>query len=370
MRFIHMADMHFDTPFTVLNSKAGLGDKRRLEQREVFKKVIEYIKSEKIEFLFIAGDLYEHNYIRKTTIEYINNLFKEIPRTKIFISPGNHDPLLKNSYYNTFNWNKNVYIFNSKIKKYEFDDICIYGYGFEDFYCNNSKCGEIKIENKNKINILITHASLDSSKKIELQYNPIKEKELKDIGFDYVALGHIHKKTIFDNIVYSGSIISFGFDELGEHGILDVELIKNNCEKNKFKINNSENNKNKLNIKFIKLDERIFEEKIINISEINTEEELIEKINQINLENKKMYKIILEGKRKFEVNLKKICKLNERENVIKIKDESDIEYDLNKMTKEKSLRGLFVKEMLERLKEESNECYTALEIGLEALKDE
>ena len=39
-----MADMHFDSPFTVLNTRSNLGEKRRLEQREVFKKIIEYIK--------------------------------------------------------------------------------------------------------------------------------------------------------------------------------------------------------------------------------------------------------------------------------------------------------------------------------------
>ena len=42
MRFIHMADMHFDSPFTVLAQKKGLGNKRRLEQRDIFKKVINY----------------------------------------------------------------------------------------------------------------------------------------------------------------------------------------------------------------------------------------------------------------------------------------------------------------------------------------
>jgi exonuclease SbcD len=118
MRFIHMADMHFDAPFTVLANKKNLGNKRRLEQREVFRKAIEYIKEENIPFLFISGDLYEHNYVKKSTIEYINNLFKEIPNTKIFISPGNHDPFLKDSFYNNFNWNENVHIFNSEIENY------------------------------------------------------------------------------------------------------------------------------------------------------------------------------------------------------------------------------------------------------------
>ena len=98
MKFVHIADMHFDSPFATLSDKGNLGEQRRIEQRKIFKKAIEYIKENKIEYLFISGDLYEHNYIRKSTIEYINNLFKEIENTKIFITPGNHDPFLKKSY--------------------------------------------------------------------------------------------------------------------------------------------------------------------------------------------------------------------------------------------------------------------------------
>lgn len=67
------------------------------------------------------------NILRESTIQYINNLFKEIPNTKIFISPGNHDPYIKNSFYNDFNWNKNVKIFNSKIERCEYENVNIYG---------------------------------------------------------------------------------------------------------------------------------------------------------------------------------------------------------------------------------------------------
>lgn len=110
MKFIHIADMHFDVPFTSLNSREGLGEKRRLEQRKAFKKVIDYIKANNIEYLFIAGDLYEHEYVRISTIDYISKLFNEIPDTKIFITPGNHDPYIKDCYYDTYNFGENVYI--------------------------------------------------------------------------------------------------------------------------------------------------------------------------------------------------------------------------------------------------------------------
>ena len=353
MRFIHIADMHLDRPFTVLSKHEELGDLRRLEQRKILEKIVEHIKTEKIEYLFISGDLYEHEYIRNTTIEFVNNLFKKIPETKIFIAPGNHDPFLKNSYYNNFNWNSNVYIFNEEIKVYEFDNIDIYGFGFNDFYCKDSKVEEINIKNKNKINILITHGELNGSKTAELPYNPLNENKLKQIGFDYVALGHIHKKIINDNIVYPGSSIAFGFDELGDHGMLDVEL-----------------EKNKLNINFIKLDFTEFEEKNINISEINTEEELIEKINTEKLEENKLYKIILIGNKNIEINKNKMLKILNKKNIIKIKDETKIEINLEKINEENNLRGYFIREILNMKNEgiySEEEINKAIEIGLQLL---
>ena len=48
MKFVHIADMHFDSPFATLSDKGNLGEQRRIEQRKIFKKIIEYIKENKI----------------------------------------------------------------------------------------------------------------------------------------------------------------------------------------------------------------------------------------------------------------------------------------------------------------------------------
>ena len=355
MRFIHIADMHFDTPFTVLSNHNNLGDLRRLEQRNVFKSLIEYIKKEKIPFLFIAGDLYEHQYVRNTTIEYINNLFQEIPETKIFIAPGNHDPILKNSYYKNYTWNDNVYIFNSEVEKFEFDDLDVYGVGFDDFYCKNSKINNIKIDDKNKINILVMHGDLNASENTEMSYNPINENKLKTIGFDYIALGHIHKQLINNNIVYPGSTVSLGFDELGEHGAIDVSL-----------------EKNKLDIKFVKLDNTEFVEKKIDLSQITTEEEVIETIKNQEFEANKLYKIVLTGCKNMEINTKKISSLLENKNIIKIKDETKMKYDIEKIAMENNLKGYFVREALQMQKDNNytdDKTNRIIEIGLNALNN-
>ena len=175
MKFVHIADMHFDSPFVNLAEKEMLGDKRRLEQRKIFKKIIEYIKENKIEYFFISGDLYEHKYIKQSTIEYINNLFKEIPKTKIYIAPGNHDPNIKNSYYNKYNWNENVKIFKGEIEKIETEEANIYGYGFDDFYCTDSKIKNLQIEKTNKAQILVIHGTLDGANIEEKQYNSMSK---------------------------------------------------------------------------------------------------------------------------------------------------------------------------------------------------
>ena len=59
MKFVHIADMHFDSPFVNLSDKDSLGDLRRLEQRKALKKIIEYIKENKIKYFFISLVLYE-----------------------------------------------------------------------------------------------------------------------------------------------------------------------------------------------------------------------------------------------------------------------------------------------------------------------
>jgi len=224
MKFVHIADMHFDSPFINLSQRELFGDLRRLEQRKVFKKAIEYIKNNKVKYLFISGDLYETQYVKQSTIEFINNLFTEIPDTRIFISPGNHDPYIKNSYYNKYNWSENVKIFEANIEKIETEDFNIYGYGFDDFYCTDCGINSIEIEDKNKPNILVIHGTLDGADINEKQYNSISKKVLEEKGFDYVALGHIHKSNYNQNdnnrIIYPGSTVAQGFDEPGNHGMI------------------------------------------------------------------------------------------------------------------------------------------------------
>lgn len=129
-------------------------------------------------------------------------------------------------------------------------------------------------------------------------------------------------------------------------------------------------NKKENKIEFIKLDNRNFVEKELDVSETSSVEELIQKINEINYGENTEIKIILIGTRNFEINKNNILKLIQNNQIIKIKDYTKIKYNLEEISKENNLRGIFVKKLLEKKEEgiySEEEITRAIEIGLEVL---
>lgn len=164
VKFVHIADVHFDSPFEYLSQTGHLGDVRRLEQRNIFRKIIDYIQEHEIDYLLIAGDLYEHQYVRKTTMEYVRDLLTEIVDTEVFIVPGNHDPYVKNSFYDKIEWSQNVHICKKETEVFCGEKLDIYMTAFTDFYQNDSPIEKIEIKNPNKDNLLLTHCDLNGTR--------------------------------------------------------------------------------------------------------------------------------------------------------------------------------------------------------------
>lgn len=129
--------------------------------------------------------------------------------------------------------------------------------------------------------------------------------------------------------------------------------------------------KGNLQIEFVTLDEKELKELELDISEITTIEELLEKIEELSIEENKLYKIILTGKRNFEINLYKIIKMINQKEIIKIKDKTTLACDIQKISQETTtLRGIYVKEILNKMEKEPENkemLEKALEIGLEVL---
>lgn len=122
----------------------------------------------------------------------------------------------------------------------------------------------------------------------------------------------------------------------------------------------------------MKLDDRIFTKYELFVDNIFSKEELVETITDLKLDEKNMYEIVLSGNRQFDINVRDVQKLIYCENILKIKDNTKIGYDIEKIAQENTLRGIFVREVIKKY---NNGDYTeaqikkAIEIGLEAINN-
>ena len=330
MKFIHIADIHFDMPMISLKGNRDFIKKRRIEQKQAFRDVIQLAKKEKVDCLFISGDLFEQKFVEKNTIEYIISNFQLIPDVNIFISPGNHDPYIKDSPYETYSWPENVTIFKNEYGMISLDDCDIYGVGFENYEEDLNVVKDIKIEDETKVNILITHGTLNGAMHI---YHDIKERDLKK--FDYVALGHIHDSKVDDTrIIYPGSLISCGFDEPGKHGFVKGEITKEKCD-----------------IVFISTECKEYKRIEFDISNISNFSEAIEKLDM----DDSYYRIILKGTKNFNVD-ELIDSINEMgKNICEIRDKTKFPYDFESIKKQENLKGLFTKKILDEMEDMTDE---------------
>ena len=123
----------------------------------------------------------------------------------------------------------------------------------------------------------------------------------------------------------------------------------------------------KVSLEFIPIDEKEFVEIDVDITDVLSKEELIEKINEIDFEEENYIKVNLVGNRKIEIEPLEILKYVSNSNVIKLKDCSKLEIDLIAISKQNNLRGIFVKKLLDKKEKEpenKEKIEKAIEIGL------
>lgn len=124
-----------------------------------------------------------------------------------------------------------------------------------------------------------------------------------------------------------------------------------------------------LSVKFMPVDEKEFEEREIDVSDIFSGEELIEIINRIYFPENRYIKIVLVGNRRMEIDTLKILKFISIPNIIKVKDKTKLEINLNEIAKQNNLKGIFIKTLLEKMEKEPEnreKIEKAIEIGITA----
>lgn len=367
VKILHCADLHIGASEIFLGSRA---ESRRAETLITFEKIINIARENSVDIMLISGDLFNSNNIEKSLTDRVFNCFASIPDTKIVYAAGNHDPLEFESPFLKYTLPDNVYVLKTEDCFVEFSELNtrVYGKSFKEVYMKGSPYFSLNTD-PDFINIMCIHGDLNAD--LNSNYNSISNEFIKNSGMDYVALGHIHKRTEPQKIgnvyfSYCGCPEGQGFDELLQKGVYLGEISKTECD-----------------LQFVPTAKRMHIAENIDISTLENSAQIADtallllkqKYGDTYAEN--LYKIILTGSISEEtvISLPEISsRLNETLYFAKVKNSTDIKIDLELLSKEKNLKGIFVKNMLSRIENadetEKEMLKSALNLGLTAFAGE
>ena len=107
-------------------------------------------------------------------------------------------------------------------------DVYVYGLSYEHQEIENPLYDSIHPAEGDGVHILLAHGG-------DAKHIPMNIKSIAASGFDYIALGHIHKPQILirDNAAYAGALEPVDRNDLGDHGYIEGHL-ENGRLKDKF----------------------------------------------------------------------------------------------------------------------------------------
>ncbi len=355
MKFIHASDFHLCSGYESSSLPKPIAKERREQLWTTFHSLIDTCREDRIDVLLISGDLYENDYAKISDVKRIADAFASIPETRVFISCGNHDPYYDKSYYNIIAFPENVHIFPSEYSSVELKEhnAVIYGFSWDKNAYKQSPFTFSSID-PNKINILCLHCDVLTKS----EYLPLSVQAIDDIGFDYAALGHIHKTTqVKSQIFYSGSPEPLDFGEEGKHGYY---LGKITDKKSK--------------VKFIDSAKRAFVSKTIKLSGEMDHNHIRDLILQESDEDmkKNIFRIKFKGMVDPQVSLSSVVnELKDRFYCLLYKDLTVPDYDIMKLYRQNkdNIIGKYIESLLKQA-EADIVAYKALIYGLNALLEQ
>lgn len=228
-RFIHTADLHLDAPLTTIALRdADLADAVGAASRNAFARIVDMCINEAVAFLLIAGDLWDGTHSSTKTPRFLKQELLRLNTAGIrcFIIRGNHDALARQT--GELDLPDNTMLFGGRPSTAELEldghHIAIHGLSFREPHAPESLLPRYPAPKPGAFNIGMMHTSLNGSPRHD-NYAPCSLGDLQTHGYDYWALGHIHRRAEYlgrTTIVMPG--IPQGRD-IGEAGEASVTLV-------------------------------------------------------------------------------------------------------------------------------------------------
>lgn len=227
IKLIHTADVHLDSPLRSLALRdPDLREKVQGASRDAFRRIVEQAMEHSVAAVLIAGDLFDGAARSAKTAAFLLVELNRLHQAgiRVFYIKGNHDA--ENPLTGETTLPDNVHVFDGLggMEQLEGTDIWIHGVSFTGKQAESSLLSKFSTPVADAINIGLLHTSLNGSASHDV-YAPCTVQELIATGFDYWALGHIHKRQVHSDtpwIVMPG--IPQGRD-IGEPGPQSATLI-------------------------------------------------------------------------------------------------------------------------------------------------
>ena len=224
MRFIHAADLHLDSPLRGLDRYDGAPVARlRTATRSAFERLIDKAIRERVDFLLLAGDIYDCDWQDFHTGLFFRGQLVRLEREtiRVFIVQGNHDA--QGVISKQLVLPPNVTVFSSRAAQtIRLDDlsVAIHGRSFPERAVDEDLVPSYPPPVPGFFNIGLLHTSLTGRAGHDT-YAPTDLPTLSTKGYDYWALGHVHAREVIaerPRIVFPGNLQGRHAKETGPKG--------------------------------------------------------------------------------------------------------------------------------------------------------
>lgn len=366
MKILHTGDVHLDSPFAHLSAAAAA--ERRSELRATFSDMMAYARTEAVDLLLIAGDLFDRQFVTRDTVALLQEEFAALP-CPVIIAPGNHDPAEEGSVWKKHAFPENVHVFTEPtLRKISLDELScdVYGYAFTEPTLRDCPLSGKTVEDPEKINLLCVHG--DTTSPIST-YGPLPGAVLTAFGADYTALAHIHNPEAANAALpvpgaYCGCPEGRDFGEAGRKGALLVTVDKIGGEAH-------------VASKFVRFCRKVYEVRRLNVDGAATGSDVAAAIRRLCAEEglgaDVLLRVILQGSVDPALNVNPTVLANDKKELchLEVRDETVPTWNAALLQSDPGIRGELYRVLLPRLESadaaERRNAAAALRLALAAL---
>ena len=229
-RFFHAADIHLDSPLTGLAGIEGrVAERIRSAPRGAFEALVDRATQEQVDFLVIAGDLYDGTWRDYKTGLFFAEQMGQLNQAGIpvFVVHGNHDA--ESQITRPLALPDNVRVFGArKAQTFQLDklSVALHGQSFREKAVTDNLVPDYPAPVEGVFNIGVLHTALGGMG-AHANYAPCSLPELMAKGYDYWALGHVHQGQVLNerpHVVFPGNLQGRHVREVGPKGACLVSV--------------------------------------------------------------------------------------------------------------------------------------------------